>query len=72
MHRPGMGPSRPTSTLFDEDGFLLVHRPPASLILLGLFEVRVGRTRVATSWMAVTAGRVSRKENQIDVLSNYN
>lgn len=69
MHRLGMGPARPTSSLFEEeDGFLgdiLVERPPASLIPLGSM-------RVASYWIGVTTGRVSRKANQIDVLSNYN
>lgn len=76
MHRLGMGPASPTSSLFqEEDGFLggiLVERPPASLIPLGSFEVRVGSMRVASYWIGVTTGRVSRKANQIDVLSNYN
>lgn len=76
MHGLGTGLARPTSSLSEEEkgflGQLLVERPPASLILLGLFEVRVGSMMVASYWIGVTTGRVSRKENQIEVLSNYN
>lgn len=75
MHRLGMGPEGPLVPSSKKMGFLggaLVERPPASLTLLDLFKVRVGSMRMASILDKSHNRRVSRKGNQIDVLSNYN
>ena len=58
--RWGMGPARPATSLFEEDGGFLgdgfVEMLPASLTFLGSFRVKVGSIRVASYWVRVTEG----------------